>query len=538
MNGAGRRPHQPWISGLIGATLAVGAFAYLMAYPPALGGADESYILYEAKRLWEGDAPYRDFFDFIMPGTFYFYALVYTVAGPTITAARGATALLNTASCVLIFVLARHVAPPALAAVAATAFVAGMVPAWNHAGHHWIATVLSLATAAVALSDRWRHSSRARPALAGALAAALVCSHQSRGSWVVLWLAIALPFLTWARSPHGWGRRAMREACWAAAAAATVAAAMLGWAVWRASLREVVDATYTFVVENYGRVNVGMVPWGGSLDLHGIGLVDTTWPWLLRLLPAILGVEGLAIAVAILSDGLRPHVVRAALFLLAVFTACSVFYFPDYIHVATIAPFSLVVLAGLAQRLGSALATLRRPAATVAWRLAVMVVTVAVVAKGVRNFTGAWERNPVLVPSAFGTLATTEIGARVLLDLQDRLNPGQGDGRPRLFAYPADAWLYLALPADNPTPFCLLMQVYNTPAQFETAIARLRADPNAFVLVRWPFLKPDDPIMQLLKREYEVVAGIGPRDPYFNLRGLVLYARRDRPPALAPHNQA
>src|SRR5438270_11859138 len=144
MNGGGGPVRRAWASGVVGAVLALGAFAYLMAYPPALGGADESYVLYESKRLWEGDAPYRDFFDFIMPGTFYFYALAYAVAGPTIVAARGATALLNAASCGLSFVLARRWASPALAGLVAAAFGAGMVPAWNHAGHHWLATFLSL----------------------------------------------------------------------------------------------------------------------------------------------------------------------------------------------------------------------------------------------------------------------------------------------------------------------------------------------------------------------------------------------------------
>ena len=79
--------------------LVAGAFAYLMAFPPALNVADESYALYESKRLWEGDAPYHDFFDFITPGTFYFYAAAYALVGPTITAARGATALRLIASC-------------------------------------------------------------------------------------------------------------------------------------------------------------------------------------------------------------------------------------------------------------------------------------------------------------------------------------------------------------------------------------------------------------------------------------------------------
>lgn len=518
---------QPWIPGLLGAALALGAFAYLMAYPRALGGADESYILYEAKRLWEGDVPYRDFFDFIMPGTWYYYALAYTVAGPTIVAAKGATALLNATSCALTFVLARHVASPALAALAAAAFVAGMVPAWNHAGHHWIATLLSLATAAVVLAERWRDSSRARPALAGGLAAALVCSHQGRGSWVVLWLVIVVPLLAWARSPRGWGRRVLREGCWAALGAVTVAVPMLGWAVWRASLREVMYATYTFVVESYGGANVGVMSWADSFNLLGAKPPTTTWLWLLRAIPALLGVEGLALGGAILSEGLRPHAVRASLFLLAVLTACSVFYFPDYIHVATIAPFSLVVLAGLAHRFGAALVAIQRSAVTAAWRLGWVLVAAAVLAKGARNLTDARALNPVRVPSAFGTLATSETSARILRDLQDRLPPGP-DGRPRLFAYPADAWLYLAMPADNPTPFCLLKTGYNTPGQFDTAIARLREDPSAFISVNWLLTSPGDPIMALIGREYEPVAGIGPAHPTFGLHGLHLYARRDR----------
>jgi hypothetical protein len=532
MDGGDGPARRVWTSGVLGVALALAAFAFLVAYPPDIGGADESYILYEAKRLWNGDVPYRDFFDFIMPGTFYFYSLAYAVAGPTIVTARVATALLNAASCGLTFALARRVASPALAALAAAAFVAGMVPAWNYAGHHWIATFLSLATAAVVLAQRWRESSRARPGVAGGLAAALVCSHQSRGTWVALWLAIVVPLLAWARSPSGWGRRVVRESCWAALGALVVAVPMLGWAVWRASLDEVIGATYTFVIRSYGRANVGMMDWGGSLKFLGLLPDPATWPALLKTIPALLGIEGLALAGTILDDGLRPHVVRAALFLLAAFTAGSVFYFPDYIHVATIAPFSLIVVAGLAQRLGTAIVALRRPVLTAAWRLGQVLVAAAVVMKGAANITGAWARSPVLVPSAFGTLALSEDSASTLRDLQSQLVTGR-DAPPRLFAYPSDAWLYLALPADNPTPFCLLQAGYNTPEQFATAIARLRADPDAFVLVRWLLLGKGDPIQELLDHEYKVVRGIGTPGK-FGLRGLNLYARKDRPSSL-PH---
>jgi len=43
------------------------AWAYLASLPRYLGGADESYFLYEAKRIRDGEVMYRDFFQFTTP---------------------------------------------------------------------------------------------------------------------------------------------------------------------------------------------------------------------------------------------------------------------------------------------------------------------------------------------------------------------------------------------------------------------------------------------------------------------------------------
>jgi hypothetical protein len=309
-----------------------------------------------------------------------------------------------------------------------------------------------------------------------------------------------------------------------------VATPLLGWMVWRASLQEVVYATYTFVTESYAGEHVGAMPWAGVFDFKGAEPPTTTWLWLMKAFPALLGLAGLALGAVVFREGVRAHVVHAALLLLAVFTACSVFYFPDYIHVATIAPFPLVILAGLAQQVGGVLVAVGHPAeaVTVFWRLAQAAVAAAVLLKGAGNLVDARERHPVRAPSAFGTLATNERNARVLRELQEWFAAHQR-GRPRLFAYPADAWLYLALPADNPTPFCLLLKGYNTPKQFETAIALLRAEPTAFVSLSWLMLRPGDPINAFLDAEYERLGGFGePQGPYA-LQQTYLYARRDRP---------
>ena len=61
-----------------------------------------------------------------------------------------------------------------------------------------------------------------------------------------------------------------------------------------------------------------------------------------------------------------------------------------------------------------------------------------------------------------------------------------------------------------PTPFALLRPVYNTPEQFQTAIARLEQEPRALVLVNGLLVKPDDPFIAYLHGRWREVAGIGP----------------------------
>src|SRR5262245_53420109 len=123
-------------AGLLGAAVAVATFAYVLALPPALGVADESYTLYGAKRVLQGQALYRDVFDFIMPGSFYLYALAYAVGGVSITTARVTTALLYTVAAGSTYLLARHVASAGEAVLAGLLVGVICVPVWNSASHH------------------------------------------------------------------------------------------------------------------------------------------------------------------------------------------------------------------------------------------------------------------------------------------------------------------------------------------------------------------------------------------------------------------
>ncbi|HTD58416.1 MAG TPA: hypothetical protein VK672_05930 [Solirubrobacteraceae bacterium] len=494
---------------VVGWALGLACFVYLLTLPPTLGSADESYLLYGAKRVLQGQALYRDFFDFVTPGSFYLYALAYAVGGVSITTARVTTALLNALSATCTYFLTRHVASMAEAVVTGLLVVVICVPVWNMASNHWMATSLGLGTTAVLLAPRWADSTAFRPGAAGALAGFVVCSNQSHGVWLIVWLVITVPMLALAREGSDRRRRCLCELVWTAVGGAAVCVAVLGYAVWRSSLAEMLYATHTWVVTNYRNYNVGKMSWSG----YGLAWADGvyyTYLWLFECIPVILGIEAVSLFWGIWRHGLRSHLERTVLLLLAVSAVASIRYYPDVIHVAFVAPFSFVVIAGMIHRVRTAFAFMQAPAAKIVMRLVLVGVLAIVLLKGWSNASRAWRDNPTLYQTAFGTLASLEGKEATLRDLRERLEMNTGPP-PRLFAYQSDAWIYLTLPADNPTPFALLRPVYNSPGQIQEAIDWLERDPQARVVVNLLAPEPGDPFMGYLNGHFQDVAGVGPR---------------------------
>ncbi len=506
---------------VVGWLLGVASFAYLLAQPPSLNPADESFILYGAKRVLQGQALYRDFFEFITPGSFYLYALAYAVGGVSITSARVVTALVDALSAVSTYFLVLYVASMAEAILAGLLVVVICVPVWAMASHHWIATAFGLATAAVLLAPRWQDSSRGRPAAAGALGGLLVCTHQTRGIWLIVWLVVAVPLLVLARRDGTRWRRMVRELAWTALGGAAVCVPVLGYAVWHASIAEFLYATHTWVVTNYRQYNVGKFPWA-SYGVFWSGGLKYTSLRLMQATPWLLGLEAVGVVWALWRTGLRAQVVRLLVLLQALSAVGAILYFPDIVHIAFILPTVLVVLGGMVFRLRTWLVRSDTPATRAGlyavWGLALA----GVLVKAWSNTQTAWREVPVLYETAFGTLAGSSLQADTIRDLRDKV-PREGDGPPHLFAFPTDAWLYLALPADNPTPFSLLRPVYNTPEQIEEAIDRLERDPRAVVFVNGLAAKPDDPFLVYLRSHWHEIAGIGPPvlmgQPLFRLYG-------------------
>ena len=158
--------------------------------------------------------------------------------------------------------------------------------------------------------------------------------------------------------------------------------------------------------------------------------------------------------------------------------AASILYYPDFIHVSFVAPFLLIVVARVVHGL------LKRVRVEVRVAFAAMLV-VALIAKGSGNVIRAWAAAPE---------------------------------RPRLFAYPADAWLYLAVPAENPTPYSLLIPGYNTPQQFTDAIAAIERRHAPYLVLLTGLLHDDDPILGYARQRFEPVATPWPYTVYRRAR--------------------
>src|SRR5258707_8614339 len=72
---------------------------------------DEGIVLSGAERILRGEVPYRDFFSFYTPGSFYLVALVFRIFGDSLVVARISLAIAGAACSVVTYLLSRRGQP-------------------------------------------------------------------------------------------------------------------------------------------------------------------------------------------------------------------------------------------------------------------------------------------------------------------------------------------------------------------------------------------------------------------------------------------
>src|SRR5215471_6105356 len=101
----------------IGVGLMVGVVVLIYAWSGHVwvDVVDEGYFLDLGQRVAEGALPYRDFSTYYTPGLFYLFAVAFKVFGAHLLVIRYLMALLRGVCALLLYVLARRVAPWQLA---------------------------------------------------------------------------------------------------------------------------------------------------------------------------------------------------------------------------------------------------------------------------------------------------------------------------------------------------------------------------------------------------------------------------------------
>jgi hypothetical protein len=151
---------------------------------------DEGIVVQGAQRILDGQLPYRDFFSFYTPGSFYLTALLFTVFGDSLLVARTALVFFGAMFPVFTYVLAHRTCSRHISLFVAVLVAMNSAPYRFLVLHNWDSTFW--ACLSVFCAVRWLESSTWNWAFAtGTLASFTFLFEQSKGAGLFLGLTLA-----------------------------------------------------------------------------------------------------------------------------------------------------------------------------------------------------------------------------------------------------------------------------------------------------------------------------------------------------------
>lgn len=228
--------------------LAVVAIWVALPYRWAFFATDEGLYYYEALKLLRGEVIYRDFFQFITPGVFFFIKWVFQLFGPNVIAVRYILFILLLAELWLLYELSWHLVRSVVAAMLPPLLylLIARSQAWWSIQHHPLSHFLALLTA-YSLVRVVESGGGAWMIASGLFAGAAFCVTQHLGVALLLivffWIAVFLPF--WE------GRRILVPAVWTICGAAIPLASLTAYLLVHGSLDDAYACTVEWVVQTY-----------------------------------------------------------------------------------------------------------------------------------------------------------------------------------------------------------------------------------------------------------------------------------------------
>lgn len=487
----------------LAALLFAAAVAYLSLLRHQIGTGDESYFLYEAKRIRDGEVMYRDFFQFVTPLSSYAMAGLYWLFGTTIATARISMNVLHAATAVVLYATARRLAVRrALAIVVVVAYLAICQSLYPFASWHWFATFAAAALLLTLLLSPWAM----RPAWAlvpGIVNGLLIGIQQQKGA--VFAVGTCLVFLLDHLVDHRYGppeplRRLVLRLVFFAAGVAAVVLPMLAIFAILAGPETVYAALVRFPLENYRGT---LTSYWAILAPMAQGFAGYTFPAALKYSPVPLALPALECVLAVLRGRDRQHVRGLiALVVLSGFSVLSIWYYPDLFHIAFIAAGFWVCAAVGVEWLLSAL-----PSPALA-RLAGALIAVGVSAPLLLHLAqhGRELRRLFSIShdTAFGQV---DFSARWQPIFTDRLRQLLAEsGSTDLFCYSPVAVPYLTTGGHNPTPYQFLSAAVSPPEHVRNALAILRQRRVRYVVTSAFYRPPNDTVIEFIEDNYEPVS--------------------------------
>jgi hypothetical protein len=244
------------------------AIAYLYPFLRVLWRVgDEGTLVYGAQRVMEGALPYRDFFEPMGPGSFYFLAFFFKLFGSTFLVARGVLLFTGVSSVVLIHWMTRRLYQGPDETLPAIYYLIVSLPLWPATNHHWDSNLFFLL--GVAVFFLWQdHPRLFLLLLAGILAGITSCFMQHKGLLLFMSQFLLILIENWRQADPKKGRLIV-DLGLLTAGYAGVGVIVVGLFFLAGGLPDLIFANLIFPLVHYQKVNI--CPFG-------FGLKELLWP--------------------------------------------------------------------------------------------------------------------------------------------------------------------------------------------------------------------------------------------------------------------
>jgi hypothetical protein len=228
-----------------------GGFAFLyvsLFYIPAIPihlFADQVTLLFDARRMFDGQMIYRDFFQFTLPGTHVLYFGLFKIFGVRTWIPNVMLIVIGVSTMWLMILISRKVLPGKVAFLPAVLFLVVPFRSQFDATHHWYSTLAVMGALALIMEAR----TPLRLAGAGALLGLSTCFTQTRGLPAAVGVAL---FLVWEARRKGWtSRRFWRSQLQLWGLFAAVLVGFNAYFAWQTGLGKFLSDTVLFGLRYY-----------------------------------------------------------------------------------------------------------------------------------------------------------------------------------------------------------------------------------------------------------------------------------------------